>query len=88
MAASQNKAVQYIFAKASQNATGPLGRNRIYARSLCSDDSARGGREADNEIGARTAQIRELLRVRDGLDRQHILDFNEVREIFEYVCTY
>ena len=88
MAASQNEAVQYIFAKASQNSSGPLGKNRIYARNLCSADSARGGHEADNEIHARSAQIRELLRVRDGLDRQHVLDFDEVREIFEYVCTY
>ena len=88
MEASSNKCVQYIAQRASMNTTGPLGKNRVYLRHLVVSDLTRDGDDAENEFDTRIAQIRELLRIRDGTDRQDVIEPIEVTEILDYVCTY
>ena len=87
---STNSAMQYIHVacRSATNTTGVLGRNRAYLyihRNLGGDPALDGH---DAEVNARIAQINELLRVRDGLDRICELTKSEVAEFLSHISTF
>ena len=38
-------------------------------------------------VDSRISQIRELIRLRDGLDQLDVLDDTEIRDILDFVCV-
>ena len=79
---SKNLAVNYIYLRAQRNTIGPLGKNITYLKVCPTDDR---GHSVDL-FESRIAHIRELVRIRDGLDQLDTLNAAELEDILEYVC--
>ena len=72
-----------MYLKAQSNTTGPLGKNIAYLKVCPPVDQCHPARRVD----ARISQIRELIRLRDGIDQLDVLNRNEVQEILDFLCV-
>ena len=85
MANSKNEAVSYVTLRAQSNVTGSLGKNNAYLRISPPVDPADPARRMD--VDAKIAHIRELIRLRDGLDQLDVLSYDQINDILVYLCT-
>ena len=63
---------------------GNMGKNIAYLKLCPLVDRDHSSDHLDSRIN----QIRELIRLRDGLDQQDVLHVTELQEILEYLCMY
>ena len=80
---SKNSAVDYLYMKAQSNTIGPLGKNIAYLKICPSVDQSHPVQSLDSRI----SQIRELIRLRDGIDQLDVLNRNELQDILEFLCV-
>ena len=79
----KNYAVTYIYKRAEYNTIGPMGKNIAYLKVCPPVDQGHPASLVDSRI----SQIRELIRLRDGLDQLDVLDDTEIRDILDFVCV-
>ena len=85
MEKSKNEAVLYVIMRAQSNTIGPLGKNIAYLKTGPPVDLTRPASRMSAD--AKIAHIRELMRMRDGLDQQDVLSSSDIADILEWLCT-
>ena len=79
----KNNAVKYLYKRAECNTIGPMGKNIAYLKVCPVVDQG----HTASLMDARINQIRELIRLRDGLDQLDVLNEVEIQEILVFVCV-
>ena len=85
MLQSKNPAIKYITTRAKYNTCGSLGKNLLYIK--INNKGHEIPPVQENKIDLRVAQIKEVLRVRDGSDYLDMFDQDQVNDILNYLCT-
>ena len=79
----KNESVNYIVMRAQRSTVGPLGKNIALLKTCPPVDQG----DPTGPLDSRIAQIRELIRLRDGSDRLDVLNMEEIQEMLVYNCT-
>ena len=85
MEKSKNESVSYVIMRAQNNTIGPLGRNIAYLKTSPPVDLNHPASQMSAD--AKIDHIRELIRMRDGLDQQDVLSSSDIADILEWLCT-
>ena len=75
--------MNYIVRRAHISTIGPLGKNIAFLK-LC---HTVGQDYPADWMSARISHIRDLIRLRDGIDQLDVLNHDQLQEILVYACT-
>ena len=73
----------YVYKRAQSNTAGPLGKNIVYLKLYPSVEQC----QSAGLMNERIEQIRELIRLRDGIDQLEVLSMSEVEDILTFLCV-
>ena len=71
-----------MYKRSQSNTIGPMGKNIAYLKVCPLAEQC----HSASLMGVRVEQIRELIRLREGIDRQDVLSESDLEDILHFLC--